>query len=141
MPRIYQSGVMNAEIDKVWDVIRDFNALPEWHPAILSSELENGTGLGCIRHLFLKDGGELREKLLGLSDINYSCTYCMVESPMPVKNYVSDFALFKITDTNKTFMHWYAYFDVSETGMEKDTEEAVKMVFNSGIKGLQEMFG
>ncbi|WP_273266095.1 SRPBCC family protein [Flexistipes sinusarabici] len=141
MPRVYQSGVINAEIDKVWNIVRDFNALPEWHPAISHSELENGTGVGCIRHFFLKDGGELREKLLALSDINYSCTYCIVESPMPVKNYVADFALFKITDTDKTFMHWYAYFDVTEAGMEEETSETVKMVFNSGIKSLQKMLG
>ncbi|TYB33364.1 MAG: SRPBCC family protein [Flexistipes sinusarabici] len=141
MPRIYQSGVINAEIDEVWDVVRDFNSLSKWHPGISISELENGTGVGCIRHLFFKDGGELREKLLGLSDINYSCTYCIVESPMPVKNYVADFALFKITDTDKTFMHWYAYFDVTEAGREEETAETVKMVFNSGIKSLQEMFG
>jgi hypothetical protein len=92
MPYVYESGVIAAEPKQVWERIRDFNALPNWHPAIETSELEGGSDIGCVRHFFLKGGGELREKLLALSDHEFSCTYSILESPLSLKNYyaVSD---------------------------------------------------
>jgi len=33
MAKIFRSSVINAPIDEVWARIRDFNALPDWHPA------------------------------------------------------------------------------------------------------------
>ena len=71
MVQVYASSVIDASADSVWSRIRDFNALPEWHPAIADSRIENGQPsdrVGCIRHFHLRDGGMIREKLLALSD-------------------------------------------------------------------------
>ncbi len=140
MPRIYESGIINTSPEKVWKVIRDFNGLPEWHPGIKSSELEGGDGVGTVRHFFLNDGGELREKLWTLSDIDYLCSYSIVESPMFLKNYHSTFRLYPVTDSGITFMEWFAYFDMTDLAAEKDTVEAVSGVFSGGIKSLQDRF-
>ena len=40
MIRIYVSSVIDAGADNVWARIRDFNALPAWHPAIADSRIE-----------------------------------------------------------------------------------------------------
>ena len=40
MTSIFTSSVINAPIDDVWAKIRDFNALPDWHPAIADSRIE-----------------------------------------------------------------------------------------------------
>ena len=42
MPKAYASTVLNAPAKEVWALIRDFNALPAWHPAITDSEIEEG---------------------------------------------------------------------------------------------------
>ena len=42
MPRIYTSSVIDAPAAKVWEKVRDFNALPRWHPRIRESRIENG---------------------------------------------------------------------------------------------------
>ncbi|NEP88194.1 MAG: hypothetical protein F6K18_15900 [Okeania sp. SIO2C2] len=42
MVKVFTSSVINAHIDKVWMKIRDFNALPNWPPAIANSFIENG---------------------------------------------------------------------------------------------------
>ena len=39
MIRIYVSSVIDASADNVWQRIRDFNALPLWHPAIADRAL------------------------------------------------------------------------------------------------------
>jgi uncharacterized membrane protein len=40
MARAHASSVINAPIDEVWARIRDFNALPDWHPGVAKSEIE-----------------------------------------------------------------------------------------------------
>ena len=74
MVKIYVSSVINAAADTVWSRIRDFNGLPQWHPAIADSRIENNHAsdrVGCIRHFHTRDGGMIRERLLGLSDYDF----------------------------------------------------------------------
>lgn len=42
MAKAYASAVIAAPIDAVWTAIRDFDGLPNWHPAIASSAIEGG---------------------------------------------------------------------------------------------------
>ncbi len=87
MVSVYASSVIDASADTVWSRIRDFNGLPQWHPGIADSRIENGEPsdrVGCIRHFHTRDGGMIRERLLALSDYDYSCTYEILESPMGV---------------------------------------------------------
>ena len=42
MIRVYTSSVIDASADTVWSRIRDFNGLPQWHPGIADSRIENG---------------------------------------------------------------------------------------------------
>jgi Polyketide cyclase / dehydrase and lipid transport len=140
-PRVYESAVVPAPRQQVWQKIRDFNALPAWHPGIAKSELEGGDCVGCVRHFFLQNGAELRERLLALSDLDCTCVYSMLESPMPLKNYVATLRLYEITATNQTFAEWIAYFDVTDASAEADTVETVHGVFKTGFESLMKFFG
>lgn len=140
MPYIYESGIINAPTQVVWDYIRDFNALPKWHPGIAKSELEGQHGVGVVRHFFLVGDGELREKLLALSDQKFSCSYTILESPMPLKNYLATMKLYPVTSTQDTFMEWYAFFDMTDMSAEQETEMIVHQVFASGIASLKKHF-
>ena len=96
MTHIYVSAVIPAPVAKVWSIIRDFNGLPNWHPSIAKSHIEDGLSgaeVGCIRNFELHDGGVIREKLLTLSDELHSCTYAIIESPMGVENYTATLRL------------------------------------------------
>ncbi len=140
MPYIYESGLIAAPRGAVWEKIRDFNALPDWHPAIASSELEGEPGVGVVRHFFLHGGGELREKLLALSDQEFSCSYSILEAPMPLKNYLATFRLLPVTAGGQTFMEWSAFFDLTDAAAEAETVETVHGVFAGGIQSLTEYF-
>ena len=104
----YTSTVINAPIETVWNQIKDFNGLSEWHPMIQSSRIEEGYAngaVGCIRELTLKDGGEkVREQLLGYSSVDYSIVYNILESNMPVSDYISTMRLRPVVDGNVTFL-------------------------------------
>lgn len=101
MVQVYVSSVIDASADNVWSRIRDFNGLPQWHPSIADSRIENGQPsdrVGCIRQFHTKDGGTIRERLLALSDYEYSCSYEILESPMGVANYIAALKLTPVTD-------------------------------------------
>ncbi len=140
MPDVYQSGIIPVSPEEVWSKIRDFNSLPDWHPAIAKSELEGEQDVGVVRHFFLHEGGELREQMLGLSDYEHSCSYTILESPMPLKNYFAEFKLHPVTSTGETFMEWWAVFDATDPAAESDTVNTVSGVFSSGIESLRSHF-
>ena len=144
MPKVYISSVINAATDQLWKEIRDFNGLPSWHPRIVSSRIEQdepADRVGCVRHIRLETGAAIREKLLGLSDYEYACTYAILESPMGVENYLATLKLTPITDGNRAFAEWTAEFDCPP----QDAAELVEMigsnVFQEGFEALKRRFG
>lgn len=144
MPDVYTSAVIDAPADDVWRVIRDFNALPDWHPAIATSRIEEGRmgdQVGCVRAFTLTDGAKLREQLLALSDYDYSCTYSILDSEMGVSNYIATLKLTPITDTNRTFAEWSASFDCAPEKQSELVATIGEAVFGGGFKALNERFG
>jgi uncharacterized protein YndB with AHSA1/START domain len=140
MPRIYISSVIDAPAAKVWERIRDFNGLPRWHPRIRDSRIENGEPadrVGCVRDFHLQNGDRIREKLLGLSDYDMFCTYSILESPMPLTDYVATIRLTPVTDGNRTFAEWTAEFDCLETEAEGLVTGIGNDVFQAGFTALK----
>jgi hypothetical protein len=104
MVKVYRSTVLNAPADRVWRDLRDFNGLANWHPSIVLSRIENGhpaDKVGCIRNFQLKDGARIREKLLSLSDYDYTCVYSILDSPMDLSDYVASLRLLPVTQGNR----------------------------------------
>lgn len=143
MVRIYVSSVVEASADNVWARIRDFNALPLWHPAIADSRIENqepSDRVGCIRHFHTRDGGLIRERLLALSDYDYSCSYEILESPMGVTNYVATLKLTPVTDGARAFIEWSAEFECDEGRENELTQLIGQGVFQAGFDALKRHF-
>lgn len=144
MVKVYTSSVFGAPADQVWRVVRDFNALPEWHPAIADSRIENGLPsdrVGCVRNFNLKDGGNIREQLLSLSDFDLTFSYAILDSPLGVSNYVATVKLTPVTDGNRTFAEWSAEFD-APPGREAELADTVgNGVFQGGFDALKQRFG
>jgi hypothetical protein len=143
MPHVYTSSVIEADADRVWSMIRDFNGLPDWHPAIAESRIEGGAPadqVGCVRAFRLQDGGYIRERLLALSDYDYSCSYSILESPMGVENYIATLKLTPITDGGRTFAEWSADFECAAE-READLVELIGQgVFQGGFDSLKDRF-
>ena len=139
MAEIYVSAVIPAPADAVWRVIRDFNALPAWHPLVARSRIEEGRPadqVGCVRAFELTDGARIRERLLALSDYDYSCTYAILESGMGVRNYVATLKLTPVTETDGTFAEWSAEFECA-ADREADLVRSIGQdVFAAGFAAL-----
>ena len=135
---IYISHVIDAPIEKVWDVMRDFNAMPSYHPGILKSAIEgNGPSdqIGCVRRLTLAEGF-VREVLLLLDDRNYAFTYEIIEGTLPVRGYVAGVRLHRVTDGNRTFVEWWADFEVVGADRDAIIAQIGNNVFAAGFKAV-----
>ena len=144
MARVYVSSVINAPAAKVWARVRDFNGLPNWHPRIAESRIENGEPadkVGCIRNFSLRTGDKLREQLLGLSDYDMVFTYAILDSPMPLTNYIATMRLTPITDQERTFIEWSAEFDCAASEEAGLVDGIGTNVFQGGFDALKRAFG
>lgn len=143
MIRLYVSTVIEAGADNVWARVRDFNGLPQWHPGIADSRIENGEPsdrVGCIRHFHTRDGGTIRERLLALSDFDFTQTYEILESPMGVDNYVATLKLTPVTDGNRCFAEWSAEFDCDAGREQELTRTIADGVFQAGFNALKQLY-
>ncbi len=144
MARVYISSVIGAPADRIWQTVRDFNALPDWVPAVRESRIEGGQPsdqVGCVRAFRLEDGGFLRERLLALSDYDYSVTYAILESPMGVENYVATLKLVPVTDGGRTFAEWTAEFDCDPAAEAELVANIGNGVFQAAFDALKARFG
>ncbi len=144
MARVYQSSVISGSAEKVWERVRDFNGLPKWHPRIRDSRIEEALPadkIGCIRNFHLQNGDNIREQLLGLSDYDMFCTYSILESPMPLTEYVATLRLTPVTEGDRCFIEWSAEFSCDPAN-EGDLVNGIGTnVFLAGFDALKRHFG
>lgn len=143
MPRPYASAVVPASADEVWCLVRDFDGLPGWHPAIAASELTGGTAaeVGVLRRLTLADGGLVVERLLTLDDTERSYRYEILESPFPIRRYVSTIRVSPVTDCGHAFVQWWSEYDADSADESALTALFADSVFAAGIAALRRHFG
>lgn len=144
MASVYVSSVIDASSDKVWERVRDFNSLPVWHPRIRDSRIEEslpGDKIGCVRNFNLQNGDNLREQLLGLSDFDKFYTYTILDSPMPLSDYVATLRLTPVTDGDRCFIEWSADFQCAADVEADLTDGIASNVFQGGFDALKRFFG
>ena len=140
LQKVVRSTVIDAPIERVWAVIRDFNSHDQWHDVVDTSRIERGERsdqVGCVRNFHLKDGNHIREQLLTLDDKAWKSTYCIVEATVPLQRYVATVTLKPVTDGNRTFWHWESTF-ATPPGMEAELRQMVATgVYEAGFENLR----
>jgi mxaD protein len=88
---VTETIAINAPLDKVWAAIKDYDGLPNWHPGFSKDEIVKGKNNtpGAVRALTVKDGPTFTEELLAFSEKDHSYKYRIIESPLPLQDYVS----------------------------------------------------
>lgn len=135
---VYVSHVIDAPIESVWKIMRDFNGMPSYHPGIKKSVIEDGhpsDQVGCVRRLTLAEGF-VREVLLCLDDRNYVFTYEIIEGTLPVRGYVAGVRLHRVTEGNRTLAEWWADFEVVGADRDAVTAHIRNNVFGAGFKAV-----
>jgi hypothetical protein len=142
MPRVVRSTIIDAPVDRLWAVLRDFNGHDRHHPIVAASAIERGhpaDRVGCVRRFTLQDGSELREQLLSLSDLEMSMSYCLLDTPIPLFNYVAHMRLLPVTDGDRSFWRWESS-STTPAGREAELAEVVgEQVYSAGMEAVRRL--
>lgn len=140
-----ESIVINAPIDTVWVVIKNFDKISDWHPDVKSSTGDGKNKSGGERSLSL-DAGMLEESLDYFSDTDHEYSYRLKKentAVFPVSSYTTAIKL--IAEGNQTQIQWKSRFyrgDTSNTPPERLNDEAavkaMKEFIQNGLQGLKE---
>ena len=140
MVHIRVSTILDAPVDVAWDFLRDFNGHDRWHPEVADSQIERGEPtdrVGCVRRFRLADGSELREQLLTMSDLEQTYSYCLLETPIPLFNYVAHVRLAPVTDGDRTFWEWESRFNTPSGQEEALTRMVREQVYERGFEAVR----
>jgi hypothetical protein len=143
MLEVYRSSVIPAPAHRVWALVRDFDAMPQWNATIRSSQIENGPPdrIGCRRVLTFDDGSVWIHELTQLSDAEMTIGYAIVGTPpvtrIPMRNYRAVIRLEPVIDGDQCFIAWRASL---ETDQPHAVEERAQAVFQAGFEGLKRKF-
>lgn len=140
MLEVRRSTVIDAPLDEVWRILRDFNGHDRWHPAVAESKLagaEFTDQVGSLRDFRLTGGERVKEQLLSLSDKSHSFSYAIVESDVPLNDYVAHVALKPVTDGRRTFWDWRSKFR-PPAGREQELAQLVaEGVYDAGFAAIR----
>jgi hypothetical protein len=83
----------------------------------------------------------LREQLMTLSDIDAAYSYCLLDTPVPLFNYVSHVRLFPVTDGDRTFWQWEGNFS-TPAGEETQLKNMVGTeIYEAGFEAIRNHMG
>lgn len=136
MAKVTMTTDLKVSPQKVWDLIGGFNALPDWHPAVEKSELQEE---GSMRTLSLAGGETIVEKLEKIDDNERLYSYSIVDSPLPVADYT---ATIRVIDdgSGNTVVEWASEFKPKDVP-EKDAVEVIEGIYQAGFDNLRKIFG
>ncbi len=143
--KVVETVEIKAPLAKVWAVTKDFDSLNKWHPAFAKDELVKGPNNkpGTVRALTIKDGPTFTEELIAFSDTDHTYRYKILESPLPLSDYVATFTV-KPGQEGTTVVTWVGRFKRKNPAANPPEAEndaaAVKLitgVFQSGLANLK----
>ena len=143
--KVTETIEIRAPADKVWAAVKDFDSLNKWHPGFASDTLVKGANNqpGAVRSLTIKDGPTFTEELLAFDESKHSYKYRIIESPLPLRDYVSSITL---TEGAKgtTVVTWVGDFrrkSLSETPPDAENDKAamdlITGVYQGGLANLK----
>ncbi len=136
MPNVSMDVHLPVTAQQLWDVVGNFGGMPKWHPAVESSELEDG---GHKRTLNLMGGGKIVETLEHVADDEWTYTYAIVDSPLPVANYTATMKVHQNEDGTCRF-EWSSDF-AAAGAPEQSAVETIQGIYQAGFDNLRKMFG
>lgn len=128
---------VNASADTTWKMIGDFNHLDVWHPVVVGSELTHGK-TNDTRLLTLGNGATITEKQVSRNDAERTYTYAIMESPLPVADYVSTISVVPAAD-GKSTVTWSSSFDAKDAS-DEDAVNAITGIYDAGMNSLDKHF-
>ncbi|MGF1753799.1 SRPBCC family protein [Vibrio makurazakiensis] len=141
MGHCYNTSVINAPVDKVWETIHNFHDLAWADQVVTKVEIvgtASGTQVGAKR--ILNDA--FQETLLSVDAHIHTFTYQIDDGPGPiakdaVDNYLGKVSLYPITDSDQTFIEWTSTY---ESDSDNEVAEFCDPIYTALIGSLKSKF-
>lgn len=114
----------------VWNKLIAFGGTEKFVPDLLEKVIVEGDGIGAVRTISLKGGGEIVEELTKIDETKHQMTFVVLSTPMPVYNYEGTFTIRSI-NKDECAVDFESIYEVSPEN---------KQEMNKVIKGFQETF-
>ena len=143
--KVTETIAIDAPADKVWGLVKNFDALKDWHPAIAESPASKGNEEGSVRQLKLKNGGALTETLETYDAAKMRYSYRAKDGgALPVTNYTSTITV--KPEGSGSVVEWrgafYRGFPNNDPPPDQNDEAAVAAitgVYKSGLANLKSL--
>lgn len=131
----------------VWNVVKRFDGLSTWHPAFAKSPIVKGQDgqLGAVRELTVKDGPTFTEELLAINPQGMALTYNIIESPLPITDYLSTMSV-KANSGGGATVTWVGTFrrknpraSVPEGESDGGTVKFITGAYQAGLQNLKKI--
>ncbi|MDO9168470.1 MAG: SRPBCC family protein [Methylobacter sp.] len=143
-----ESITINASVDDVWNVIKQFDAIASWHPDVKASSGDGKNASDGIRTLTLKNGGQLVESLDFYSDKDHEYNYRLKTENVtvfPVSSYTTNLQVTAGDDANISVVTLKSRFYRGDTGNtppeslnDAAAVNAMNAFFKNGLAGLKQ---
>ena len=108
-------------------------------PPARSKRAQTDDQVGAVRNFRLADGWRIREQLLALSDVETSFTYCILEAPVFLRNYVANVRLRRVTGEDACLWEWRASFDPPAAREGAASRFVAEDIIEAGFRALREL--
>jgi len=125
--------------------VKDYDKLPSWHPGFAKDEIVKGASNqpGAVRALTIKDGPTFTEELLEFNEKGHSYKYRIIESPLPLQDYVSSISV-KAGAGGTTVVTWVGDFkrknpadNPPEAESDAGATKLIHDVYTAGLGNLK----
>jgi hypothetical protein len=137
MGKCVHSAVINAPVDEVWQLLRNFHDM-SWTAAAESVEPvgdARSDQVGAKRIL----NGAFHETLLAINDLDHSFRYQITDGPSPVspndlKFYYGTVSVQPVTDENASYVSWVTHFESKDDSATQEFCDPFYRTFLAHLK-------
>ena len=138
---------INAKPATVWNIVKDFDGVTNWAPALSATSLVKGKNgqRGAVRALTIKDGPTLTEELVAYDEARMSYTYVIIESPLPLDNYQSSMVVYG-NSSGGTTVSWIGTFTrknprdkVGEGESDADVVKSISGLYQASLQIVKKL--
>ncbi len=122
-----------VSVDQAWGAIAEFCSIKDWHPVVAECEQFEKDGV-TMRRLVTGDGGEILEELNEMNDAGRSYTYSIIDSPLPVADYVSTMTV--TGNGDGATIEWSSNFNANGAG-DDEAIEVMTGIYRAGLDELK----
>jgi mxaD protein len=143
-----ESIVISAPVEKVWNVIKQFDDVEKWHPDVKNSIGDGKNESGAVRTITLQNNEQFTEELDFYSEADYLYKYRMKKenvAALPISSHTTSFQVKTGETPNTSVVSIKSRFYRGDTGNtpsnQLSDEAAVKAMtefFKHGLVGIQQ---